>query len=263
MRQTTILIILFALCMTTKTRADILQEEIQQDTCSTTENEHRFAPQKLILPATLIAVGAFGVENGAMHKLNNEVRNAYGNGDHKRIRVDEVMPYLPAVASYGLDLCGVKAKHEWKDRTILLAMSFVITQGMVQSTKRIIKEWRPDGSDHHSFPSGHTASAFMGAELLRMEYSHQSPWISVAGYAIATGTGALRMYNDRHWLNDVIAGAGVGILGTRIAYWIYPWVQQHLVMHNAKKTTSALLMPYYDNTMSSNGAYGMMLAVSF
>lgn len=263
MRKTTILIALLTACTTNIAYANMFHEENNKDTCYTAEYEHKFAPKKLILPATLIAVGAFGVENGTMHKLNNNVREALDGGKHKRIRIDEVMPYLPAVASYSLDLCGVKAKHEWKDRTILLAMSFVITQGITQSTKRIVREWRPDGSDNHSFPSGHTASAFMGAELLRMEYSHQSPWIPIAGYAVATGTGVLRMYNDRHWLNDVIAGAGVGILGTRIAYWIYPWVQRHFVIHNAKKTTSALLMPYYGNTNLPNGAYGMMLAVSF
>ena len=168
------------------------------------------------------------------------------------------MPYLPAVAAYGLDLCGVKAKHGWKDRTLLLAMSFVITQGMSKGTKMFVSEWRPDGSNHHSFPSGHTASAFMSAEFLRMEYRDASPWIAVGGYTMAVATGAMRIYNDRHWLNDIIAGAGVGILGTRIAYWIYPWVQRHLMLKSSDKRTSALLLPYTSITDT-----GMMLAVSF
>lgn len=239
------------------------------DTCRTSDSEHRFSVRQLIVSATLIAVGGFGVENGAMHKLNDNVRSALGGGEHKRIRIDEMMPYLPAAAAYGLDLCGVKAKHGWKDRTILLVLSAAISQGLSKGTKALVSEWRPDGSDHHSFPSGHTTMAFMSAELLRMEYRDSSPWIAVAGYAVAAGTGVMRMYNDKHWLNDVIAGAGMGILGTRIAYWIYPWVQRHLVLRKTDKTASALLLPYYEPASLQNksrtpaGAYGLMLAVSF
>lgn len=226
---------------------------------NTTEcSSHRFKPTLLIAPAALIAVGAFGVENGAMHELNREVHDAMGGGTHSRNRIDEVMPYLPAMAVYSLDLCGVKAKHHWKDRTLLLAMSFVITQGMSKGTKMLVNEWRPDGSNCHSFPSGHTASAFMSAEFLRLEYRDASPWIAVGGYTVAAATGAMRIYNNRHWLNDIIAGAGIGILGTRIAYWIYPWVQRHLTIKSTDKKAAALLLPYTSTTDT-----GMMLAVSF
>ncbi len=62
----------------------------------------------------------------------------------------------------------------------------------------------------------------MGAELLRREYWDVSPWIGVAGYTVAAGTGFFRMYNNRHWLTDVLAGAGVGILSVEAAYWLYP-----------------------------------------
>lgn len=81
---------------------------------------------------------------------------------------------------------------------------------------------RPDGSSRNSFPSGHTATAFAGAELLRREYWDVSPWIGVAGYAVVAGTGFFRMYNNRHWLTDVLAGAGMGILSAQAAYWLYP-----------------------------------------
>ena len=249
-------LVILIIALTTPVSASA--QDTVPDTCSTLHKEHQFKPKKLILPAALIATGAFGVGNGAFHEMNRDVRDAMGGGTHKRIRIDEVMPYLPAVAAYGLDLCGVKAKHGWKDRTLLLAMSFVITQGMSKGTKMLVIEWRPDGSDHHSFPSGHTASAFMSAEFLRMEYRDTSPWIAVGGYTVAAATGAMRIYNDRHWLNDIIAGAGVGILGTRIAYWIYPWVQRHLIIKSADKKTSALLLPY-----ASTDKTGMMLAVSF
>lgn len=96
----------------------------------------------------------------------------------------------------------------------------------VSAMKNITKVERPDGSARNSFPSGHTATAFMGAELLRREYWDVSPWIGVAGYAIAAGTGFFRMYNNRHWLTDVIAGAGIGILSVQAAYWLYPVISK-------------------------------------
>lgn len=85
---------------------------------------------------------------------------------------------------------------------------------------------RPDGSSRNSFPSGHTATAFVGAELLRREYWEVSPWIGVAGYAVAAGTGFFRMYNNRHWLTDVLSGAGIGILSVEAAYWLYPTISK-------------------------------------
>ena len=32
----------------------------------------------------------------------------------------------------------------------------------------------------------------------------------------------LRIHNNRHWVNDVVAGAAVGMLSTKFAYWLYP-----------------------------------------
>lgn len=233
------------------------------DTCHATGREHRFRLRQLAVPVSLIAVGAFGIENGAMHKLNDKMRDALNGGRHRRIWVDEVTPYLPVAAAYGLDLCGLKARHGWKDRTMLLLLSVAISQGMAQGTKAVVHEWRPDGSDRRSFPSGHTTMAFTSAELLRMEYRDGPAWIAVAGYAMAVGTGAMRMYNDKHWLNDVLAGAGMGILGTRIAYWIYPWVQRCWVSRWSGRHTTALVMPYYDNRTTPGGGCGMQLSIRF
>ena len=71
----------------------------------------------------------------------------------------------------------------------------------------------------NSFPSGHTFTAFTGAEILRREYGEEYPWIAVAGYAVAVTVAAMRVYNNRHWLGDVCAGAGLGILSVTLAYW--------------------------------------------
>jgi membrane-associated phospholipid phosphatase len=116
-------------------------------------------------------------------------------------------------------------------------MAIAIEFISVNSTKYISHIQRPDLGDHHAFPSGHTATAFMCAEFLRQEYKDVSPWIPAVGYAAATATGVLRVYNNKHWISDVIAGAGFGVLSTECAYFIRDKMRQkHLrkKMHRAE-----------------------------
>lgn len=123
------------------------------------------------------------------------------------LRADEVLQFAPMATVWGLRLAGVKGKNEPKERLGIIALSYaslgLITFGM----KAAVNEERPDGRDCRSFPSGHTARAFMGAEMLYQEYKDVSPWIGYSGYAMAALTGYLRVYNNRHYLNDVVAGA--------------------------------------------------------
>lgn len=119
----------------------------------------------------------------------------------------------------------------------------------VFGVKTLTKVIRPDGSTPNSFPSGHTATAFVGAEILRREYWNVSPWIGIAGYAVAAGTGFLRMYNNRHWLTDVVAGAGFGILCAQAAYWLYPVITK--TFFHKRYNANVFLSPYV--TQESKG----------
>ncbi len=112
----------------------------------------------------------------------------------------------------------------------------------VNVTKSAARVMRPDGSTKNSFPSGHTATVFMGAELLRREYQDVSPWIGVAGYSVAAFTGFMRMYNNRHWLTDVLAGAGVGILSAEAAYWLYPSLRK--VFYRSSSLSNTCVSPF-------------------
>jgi membrane-associated phospholipid phosphatase len=115
----------------------------------------------------------------------------------------------------------------------------------VLSLKSITKVERPDGSGFNSFPSGHTATAFAGAEFLWQEYKDVSIWCGISGYLVATETGLFRIYNDKHWLTDVVAGAGIGLLSTKIAYWINPFIQRKIFNSKQSRTTS-MLAPFYN-----------------
>ncbi len=145
-----------------------------------------------------------------------------------RTSVDDWLKYAPVISSYALNIAGVKARHRFIDRTIVFAVSGILTNQVVTSLKNATHQMRPDGSTYTSFPSGHTASAFVGAEFMNQELGWHSKWYSVAGYTMAGATGALRIANNRHWLSDVIAGAGIGILTTKFSYWIYSKVENKI-----------------------------------
>lgn len=201
------------------------------DTASVSEKTYQFKPLQLVIPATLIGVGVIGLESDWLKWQNEETRDELQEHHHGQFTVDDFTQFVPLAATYGLKLFGVKSRHGYADLTIIAGTAYLLTSLSVYGVKSITNVRRPDGSSRNSFPSGHTATAFAGAELLRREYWNTSPWIGVAGYAVAAGTGFLRMYNNRHWLTDVIAGAGFGILSAEAAYWLYPVISRTLFKH--------------------------------
>lgn len=200
----------------------VADNELGKSVTVTCSSPYKFKPLQLVVPGTLIGVGIIGLESDWLKFQNREIRDELQENIDHRLTIDDFTQYAPMAATYGLNLCGIKGKHGYGDLTIILGTAYALMGTTVYAMKNITKVERPDGSARNSFPSGHTATAFMGAELLRREYWDVSPWIGVAGYAVAAGTGFFRMYNNRHWLTDVIAGAGIGILSVQAAYWLYP-----------------------------------------
>ena len=188
-----------------------------------------FKAGELIMPLSLIAAGTLGFVE-PVRNSRYEVRDFLNEwrGDH-RTEVDDYLQYVPLASIYGLSLLGAEAKHNYVDRTLELATSYLALGAIVNGIKYTVREPRPDGSSNNSFPSGHTATTFMGAELVRIEYGEEHPWLAVGAYTIATTVGVLRVYNERHWFTDVFAGAGVGILSARIGYWLLPYTKR--MMH--------------------------------
>lgn len=232
--------------------------DARMEACSADPASYKFRPQQLIAPAALIGIGAIGSAIEDFKEIDFGLRKPHGGG----FVAEDVTQYLPAAGFYALKLGGVESAHGCSDATVILAASYCITAAATKLVKAVADVERPNGLDNSSFPSGHTAVAFMGAEFLRMEYRDASPWIGVAGYAVATGTALARIGHNEHWFTDVLAGAGVGILGTRAAYWIYPHVQKILfgrsMAGKGEQMCSFMGMPYYNGESA-----GLSLALQF
>ncbi len=180
-------------------------------------------PQTIAVPGAMIVYGLIALKNNELIRLNQHIRrDIHPVTPGTESRLDDYLQYAPAIAVFSLPLVGVHGQHGFVDQVMMFGLSNIILNMTVQPAKRIFKSMRPDSSDHLSFPSGHTTEAFANAELLRLEYRGQSPWYGIAGYAAAATTGYLRMYHDKHWLNDVVAAAGIGILSTRLSWYFYP-----------------------------------------
>ena len=135
--------------------------------------------------------------------------------------IDDYTQFFGPAMVVGLKLGGYEGRSDWPRLLASAGLSYAIMAGLVNGIKYTAKEMRPDGSSANSWPSGHTATAFVGATLLHKEYGlTRSPWWSVAGYGVATATGVMRVLNNRHWISDIMSGAGIGIMSTELGYAI-------------------------------------------
>ena len=133
--------------------------------------------------------------------------------------IDDYTQFFGPAAVVGLKLGGYEGRSDWPRLLASAGMGYGIMALLVNTIKHTAKEMRPDGSSANSWPSGHTATAFVGATLLHKEYGlTRSPWWSVAGYSVATATGVMRVLNNRHWISDVLSGAGIGMLSGELGY---------------------------------------------
>lgn len=163
-----------------------------------------------VVPSTLMVTGL------GVHFLARDVdfavkdwaRNTW-RGDRPERNFDNYIQYTPYILDIGLGLAGARAKHGFADRFTECALSLALLGIVSGSMKEIIDSPRPNMANNQSFPSGHTDLVFCGAELVRMEYGWG--WGSAA-YLVAFTVGGMRLYNNWHWLSDVVFGAGLGII---------------------------------------------------
>ncbi|MEG1838631.1 MAG: phosphatase PAP2 family protein [Bacteroidaceae bacterium] len=138
----------------------------------------------------------------------------------QNLTYDDYLQYAPAVVMMGLKTFGVESRNSWGRMLVSDAFSVALMATAVNTIKHTTKIMRPDGSSRNSFPSGHSATAFMTATMLHKEYGlTRSAWYSVGGYTVAAATAISRQLNNRHWLSDIMVGAGIGIFSTELGYF--------------------------------------------
>ncbi len=204
----------------------------------------RFKSQQLIVPGILMFSGlvcAIDYENSLNRSVNDAMTNLCKG---KTCKIDDYLRFVPSATHLLLGSVGIKSKHNFKERFLISATSHAAMLIMGYGLKYAIHEKRPDMTDNHSFPSGHVAMAFTGAELLRQEYGTA---YGIAGYALASGVAFLRLYNNRHWFNDILMGAGIGILSAKIGYWMLPLERKLFKINKKSNNTSTIaIMPTYN-----------------
>ena len=218
----------------------------------------RFSWKQVIVPGVLMGVGLLGSIN-EKNGVNKAVRDCMADwrGTHTT-HIDDYLRFLPSAAYFGLGfISGVKARHNTRDRMLIAATSHASMLLLGYGFKFAIKERRPDMSDRKSFPSGHVSLAFTGAELMRMEYGTA---YGIVGYAAAGAVAFLRLYNEKHWLHDVLMGAGIGILSARIGHWLLPFEHKLLRINDKSNKPFVAALPAYD---PYHQAIGMSLVAQF
>jgi len=195
----------------------------------------------IVVPLLFTAAGLYSLsDNDIVNKYDiQEERNEWIPKYQNHI--DNYLQYAPIAAVYGLNAFGIKGKNNFGNRTALLIKSELLVGILTYSLKKITAVPRPDTGQPTSFPSGHTAQAFAAATFMAKEYGHKSVWYSIGAYTVATGVGAMRVMNNRHWVSDVLVGAGIGILSTNLVYLThqYKWGKK-------KSSGQTLIVPSYD-----------------
>ncbi|TXK51977.1 phosphatase PAP2 family protein [Pontibacter qinzhouensis] len=211
----------------------------------------RFLKRAVIPSAALVGAGILTIQGrGLISSFDTrDVRNRHF--PNFSTEADDFIMLAPLVGLYGFNLISSQNRHELGRQTLLLGLSGVLASAVVWPVKGLTNIDRPNGKPH-AFPSGHTTYAFTIATFMDKEFRHKSPWISVASYGIAGATGVMRVLNNAHWMADVLAGAGVGIISVNTVYWVH-----------AKLTQGGGLNTTFVPVLLPGGAKGMAFTLAF
>jgi hypothetical protein len=207
---------------------------------------------KNIVPTVLIGSSLILNNSDLEKRLQENLRNSVGNNFY--CSIDDYTQYVPIAEMYIADMFGVKSKNHWFDQTKYLFISNLISALVTHGIKSAVDKTRPDGTESNSYPSGHTSFAFTNAAVLFNEFNDSSSLLAYSGYVFATTTATFRMLNNKHWVSDVLLGAGIGILVTNFVYYFQPLKNFNPFINSDRIT----LIPVMDR-----GKYGAYFSYSF
>lgn len=249
-----LLLPLLALCLSSTLTAQTTAPSPLADSLSPRKYTDKLLLQGAIEAAPLVGIGLLQ----CLH--NDQVRELrYGYYPQFRHHYDDYLQFAPLVAQVGMRLSGIEgtSKSAWQtfSADALASISMMAITSAIKYTARVR---RPDGSSRNSFPSGHTAMAFTAATLLDQEYGQRYPWVAVAGYATASAVGIGRLLNNRHWIGDVVTGAGLGILSGHLGYWMADRLfgGSRRQLRDGRSFSPSTLQLYLPISLSTSGSVG-------
>lgn len=177
----------------------------------------------LVAPAALVGLGAILIKNPVYDRFDfhSDLRSVFPN--FRGSEIDDFLIYSPYVELVALNLVKIRCENDFLNTGLIILKSEIINLTLTFGLKYLTAIERPNGQDFRAWPSGHTSEAFLAATIVNREFRYRSPWYGIAAYSLAGTVGFFRMLNNKHWLSDVVAGAGIGILSANITYLTHQW----------------------------------------
>ena len=162
------------------------------------------------LPYWLAAGAAAGLAYSQDDKTRDYFQDRHPLGDAKNFGNFFGEGYTQAGLALAFWGAGFLAGNQKIASTGEVLMEAEIINGISTTVfKSIVGRERPDKNGHDSFPSGHTSDSFCFAAVIDHRLGHL--W-GIPAYSLAVLTGLSRMESDRHYLSDVVMGAGLGMI---------------------------------------------------
>jgi hypothetical protein len=133
-------------------------------------------------------------------------------------KAGDVLMYTIPMVAFGASI----AVEDDRTGTFQFLKSFGTSELLMQGLKEITDKRRPDGDCCRSFPSGHASRAFAGAAFIHRRFGFRHAIIPYLG---AGFVGVSRIHAERHFVEDVVAGAAIGIASA----WLFTSERQAFV----------------------------------
>ncbi|MBE9469509.1 MAG: phosphatase PAP2 family protein [Bacteroidetes bacterium] len=179
-----------------------------------TINKNTLITKNEIIPISLITAGSILNFGNRKYDFQSYIKKTNTN-------VDDYIQYAPTGIMYISDAIGIKHKNTAFNQTKYLFLS-ELSAGLIVLFLKNISNIESPNKENYSFPSGHTTQSFVGATTLYNEFKDYNKLIAYSGYFFSSATGILRITNNKHWISDVLCGAGIGIIITNVIYKLEP-----------------------------------------
>lgn len=180
---------------------------------------------RILYSGALLSIASLIYESSSDEDLQKGISSSRPLGDYSKI--GDIAGQLLPNALYSISMVGV---YYLSDNAFIKSKSLHRAFYMFETTlfagatttvlKTIVSEQRPNLSDNHSFPSGHSTTAFAFAGVIGIEHEW---YYSVPAYALAAYVGLSRLNDNAHYLHDTFSGATIGL-----SYAFGIWYNRHL-----------------------------------